>query len=219
MKTIGFFGDSFCAGREPESWCTLLADKLGAKIIHMGEPGRSIWTTFFKFNKLHGENRLPDICVLCYTEPYRLYHPDFILSANTQPVSGVDPKVYDALEQYFIHLHSYDRDELAYEYALRWFDHDVLSKIKNKTIVQTWSFRPFEQSKKDAGIKLTSGIFIDESMYALSLQHELNFGHYASGRGPTMPWGKGIINHMSAEQNKTWADKVYEAIGKNESRS
>ncbi len=216
MKTIGFFGDSFCAGKEPESWCTILADKLGAKIIHMGEPGRSIWTTFFKFNKLHKENRLPDICVLCYTEPYRLYHPDLILSANTQPVPGVDPKVYEALEQYFIHLHSYDRDELAYEYALKWFDHDVLSKIKNKMIVQTWSFRPFEQAKKDAGIKLTSGIFIDESMYALSLQHELNLGHYVTGRGATMPWGKGIINHMSAEQNKLWADKVHTAIKNNE---
>jgi hypothetical protein len=142
-----------------------------------------------------------------------LYHPSLILSANTTPIKGVDPKIYEALEQYFIHLHNYDKDELCYEYALKWFDHDVLSNIKNKTIVQTWSFRPFEQAKKDAGIKLTSGIFIDESMYALSLNHELNF---LPGRGATMPWGKGIINHMNAEQNKLWADKVYTAIKNNE---
>ena len=50
MKTIGFFGDSFCAGREPESWCVLLASKLNAKVVSWGEPGRSIWTTFFKDN-------------------------------------------------------------------------------------------------------------------------------------------------------------------------
>jgi hypothetical protein len=209
MKTIGFFGDSFCAGREPESWCVLLANQLNAQISHWGEPGRSVWTTFLKFNQLNKANRLPDICVLCYTEPYRLYHPSVILSANTEPVAGVDPKIYEALEQYWIHLHNYDKDELAYEYAVKWFDHDVLSKIKNKTIVQMWSFRPFETAGKDADIKLNSGIFIDESLYASSLTENTQAG------GVTMPWGKGIINHMSAEQNKLWADKVYTIIKNN----
>jgi hypothetical protein len=210
MKTVGFFGDSFCAGREPESWCVLLAEKLNARITHWGEPGRSIWNTFFKFNQLNRTNRLPDICVLCYTEPYRLYHPSVILSANTEPVAGVDSKIYEALEQYWIHLHSYDKDELAYEYALKWFDHDVLSKIKNKTIVQMWSFRPFETAGKDAGIKLKSGVFIDESLYASSLTEN------TPAKGVTMPWGSGIINHMNEEQNKLWADKVYTAIKNNE---
>ena len=213
MSTIGFFGDSFCAGRESESWCVLLANQLNVKITHWGEPGRSIWTTFFKFNQLNKTNRLPDICVLCYTEPYRLYHTSLILSANTEPAEGVDPKIYEALKQYWIHLHNYDKDELAYEYALKWFDHDILSKIKNKTIVQMWSFRPFETAGKDAGIKLKSGIFIDESLYASSLTENIPSG------GVNMPWGKGIINHMSKEQNKRWADKVYTAIKKNESRS
>lgn len=210
MKTIGFFGDSFCAGREPESWCVLLANQLNAQITHWGEPGRSIWTTFFKFNQLNKTNGLPDICILCYTEPYRLYHTSLILSANTEPVEGVDPKIYEALEQYWIHLHNYDKDELAYEYAVKWFDHDVLSKIKNKTIVQMWSFRPFETAGKYAGIKLTSGIFIDESLYTSSLPANTPAG------GATMPWGKGIINHMSAEQNKTWADKIFTIIKSNE---
>ena len=56
-KTIGFFGDSFCAGREPESWCVLLANQLNAQITHWGEPGRSVWSTFFKFNQLNKANR------------------------------------------------------------------------------------------------------------------------------------------------------------------
>ena len=210
MKTIGFFGDSFCAGREPNSWCVLLANRLNAQITHWGEPGRSVWSTFFKFNQLNKTNKLPDICILCYTEPYRLYHPSTILSANTEPVEGVDPKIYEALEQYWIHLHNYDKDELAYEYAVKWFDHDVLSKIKNKTIVQMWSFRPFETAGKDAGIKLNSGIFIDESLYASSLTQNTPAG------GVTMPWGAGIINHMNEEQNKLWADKVYTIIKNNE---
>jgi hypothetical protein len=183
---------------------------LNAQITHWGEPGRSIWSTFFKFNQLNKANKLPDICVLCYTEPYRLYHTSLILSANTEPVEGVDPKIYEALEQYWIHLHNYDKDELSYEYAVKWFDHDVLSKIKNKTIVQMWSFRPFETAGKDADIKLKSGTFIDESLYASSLSEN------TTSEGVTMSWGSGIINHMNEEQNKHWADKVYTAIKNNE---
>ena len=135
---------------------------------------------------------MPDISIFCWTEPYRLYHPDLILSANTIPKEGSDPKVYQALEDYWKYLHNYDKDELAYEYAIKYFDQNILSKI-NKQIVQMWSFRPFETAKKDAGIKLTTGVFIDESMFDFSK-------------------GKGSINHMTAEQNQQWADKVYEQV-------
>ena len=53
MKSIGFFGDSFCASNQPESWCNILQDKLGAdRIRWFGNPGKSIWSVFFQFNKL-----------------------------------------------------------------------------------------------------------------------------------------------------------------------
>ena len=83
-KTIGFFGDSFCAGREPDSWCVLLAKKLNANVVHWGEPGKSIWSTFINFNNFRLNNDLPSFIIFCYTEPFRLYHPKIILSANTQ---------------------------------------------------------------------------------------------------------------------------------------
>lgn len=197
MTTIGYFGDSFCAGREPESWCVLLAEKLGARVTHWGEPGRSIWTSIMKFNKLIARSQVPDISVFCWTEPYRLYHPKLILSANTQPLTGVDPNIYRSLDDYWKYLHSYDKDELAYEYAIKYFDQNVLSKI-DKNILQMWSFRPFETAGKDAGIRLTSGTFIDESMFAFSKKD-----------GDKDGWGPGTINHMTIEQNKEWADKVY----------
>ena len=200
MKTIGFFGDSFCDGREEESWCVLLADRLDALITHWGEPGRSIWSTIFKINNLIKKNVMPDISVICWTEPYRLYHPDLILSANTEPLEGVDPAIYQALEDYWKHLHNYDKDELAYEYAVRWFDQEVLSKV-NSQIIQMWSFRPFETAGKDAGIKLTAGTFIDESMFSFS-----------KSSGEKDGWGTGTINHMTAEQNKQWAEKVFKYI-------
>ena len=102
MKSIGFFGDSFCASNQPESWCNILQQKLGANRIRwFGNPGRSIWSVFFQYNKLIEQNNVPDISIFCWTEPYRLYHPSLILSANTQPLEGVDPNVYKTLDDYW----------------------------------------------------------------------------------------------------------------------
>ena len=198
MKTIGFFGDSFCASNQDESWCNILQEKLGCERPRwFGQPGRSIWTTFMHFNHLIKMDRVPHVSVFCWTEPYRLYHPSLILSANTEPLEGVDPKVYEALEDYWKYLHNYDKDEMSYEYALRHYDEHVLSKVDGE-VIQMWSFRPFETADKDAGITLTSGTFIDESMYAFS--------------GGKEAWGRGTINHMTIEQNQQWADKVYAKI-------
>jgi hypothetical protein len=143
------------------------------------------------------QDAVPDISIFCWTDPYTLYHPKHILRPNTEPFEGVDPKMYEALDQYWIHLHNYDKDEMAYEYALKHFDQNILSGV-NSEIVQMWSFRPFETAGKDAGIKLTTGTFIDESMFAFS--------------GGKDNWGKGTINHMTIEQNQQWAEKVYDRI-------
>ena len=148
----------------------------------------------FKFNKLIQQDKVPDISIFCWTEPYRLYHPNLILSANTQPLDEVDPNVYKTLDNYWKYLHNYDKDEMSDEYALKYYDQNVLSKVKSE-IVQMWSFKPFETANKDAGIKLTSGTFIDESIYNFS--------------GGKESWGKGNINHMTVEQNQQWAEKVY----------
>jgi len=199
MKTIGYFGDSFCAGRESESWCVLLSKKLNANIVYWGEPGRSVWTSMIKFNRLNQQGRLPDICIFCWSEPYRLYHPSLILSANTQPLPEVDPRVYKALDDYWKYLHSYEKDELVYEYSIKWFDQNILSNI-DKKIIQMWSFKPFETANKNIDIHLTTGTFINESMFAFSKKDGVEPGG----------WGPGTINHMTIEQNKQWAEKVYE---------
>ena len=200
MRTIGFFGDSFCASNQPESWCNILQQRLGCdRIRHFGEPGRSIWSVFFKFNELIRNNRVPDIAIFCWTEPYRLYHPELVLSANTEPLEGVDVNVYKTLDNYWRYLHSYDKDEMAYEYALRHYDQNILSQLRSE-IVQMWSFRPFETAGKDAGIKLQTGVFIDQSMFAFS-----------KNKKDRDSWGTGTINHMTVEQNQQWADQVYDA--------
>jgi len=198
MKTIGFFGDSFCASNQPESWCNILQEKLGTdRIRWFGEPGRSVWSTTFKFNKLIEQNRVPDISVFCWTEPYRLYNPELVLSLNTQPLEGVDPNIYKALDDYWKYLHSTEKDDMVYEYALKHYDQTILSKVDSE-IVQMWSFKPFETVDKDTNIELTTGTFIDESMFSFSKISAEKDG-----------WGIGTINHMTVEQNQQWAEKVY----------
>jgi len=113
--------------------------------------------------------------------------------------------MYEALEQYWIHLHNYDKDEMAYEYALKYYDQNILSGVNSK-IVQMWSFRPFETAGKDAGIKLTTGTFIDESMLAFSKSGNKDTSWKSSGRVNLCDQG---INHMTPEQNQQWADKVF----------
>ena len=160
MKTIGFFGDSFCASNQPESWCNILQEKLGANRIRwFGNPGRSIWSVFFKYNKLIEQNAVPDISIFCWTEPYRLYHPKLILSANTEPLEGVDPNMYKALDEYWKYLHSTEKDDMAYEYALN----IMIKTYCLKSTVRLYRCGVFK--RRECYIKLTTGTFIDESMF------------------------------------------------------
>ena len=62
-------------------------------------------------------------------------------------------------------------------------------------------FKPFETAGKRPEIELTTGTFINESMFAFS-----------KTAGEKDGWGIGTINHMTAEQNQIWADKVYDRL-------
>lgn len=194
MKTIGFFGDSFCADTTESSWCNIFSNKIGCgdPVCH-GSKGESIWGTFFKFNKRIKQDEVPDISVFCWTEPYRLYHPRMILTANVIPSKDEDPNVYKTLDNYWKYLHNYDKDELAYEYSLKHYDQNVLSKV-NKKVIQLWSFRPFETAKKDANIQLQTGLFVDESLYRTAMDKDKSEHKF--------------INHMSQEYNKTLANRL-----------
>jgi len=71
-------------------------------------------------------------------------------------MSGVDPNVYKTLDDYWKYLHNYDKDEMAYEYALKHYDQNILSKVSSE-IVQMWSFKPFETVSKDAASNYRQG--------------------------------------------------------------
>jgi|TARA_B100001093_G_C26502849_1_gene874073 hypothetical protein len=204
MNTIGYFGDSFCDSQNKDSWCVLLADKLKSEVTHWGRGGASIWNTFMEYEKLLQSNSLPDTLVFCWTEPYRLYHPSVPLAKGAVPYPGPDQNLWKAADMYYVYLQDYRKDELAYKYALQWFDQKELPKAQDKKIIQMWSMKPFELSGEPCDLKLQTGMFIDESM--------LMFAWGGKTPQPGFKFDIDLANHMNVEQNEQWAQKVYDRL-------
>ena len=155
-----------------------------------------------EFENALSKNSLPDVMVFCWTEPYRLYHQKLPIAKGAVPIPGEDENIYKAADMYYVHLQDYRKDELAYSYALQWFDQHVLTKARDKKIIQMWSMKPFELSGRPCNLKLTTGEFIDESMLMFAWD----------GEPKQMKFDINLSNHMTEVQNKQWADKVYERI-------
>ena len=79
---IGFFGDSFVYElSNPHSWyynyvtyLKLIKDHYNAEVVNLGVGGSSYWDSIIKQFPPH-ENNLPDVCVFCWTDSGRVYHP------------------------------------------------------------------------------------------------------------------------------------------------
>ena len=195
MKTIGYFGDSFCASRESDSWCVLLAKKLGLDTKHWGTGGASIWNTMLEFNNMR---KKPDVIVFCWTTPNRLYHHSLPLTPNAVPIPGEDHNIFDAAESYYKYLQNDEKDMLAYRYALQWFDQNELKQYKSThKIIHMWSFFPED-------ITLQSGNTLGEGMIQFAW----------GGSKPDKDYKDDLhqSNHMSSEKNQQWADKIEEIL-------
>jgi hypothetical protein len=197
MKTITFYGDSFCASDTQDSWCVILAELLNCKIKRFGVGGSSIWTSFLNFEKDQKTNDLADYMIFCWTDETRLYHPTLPLTPNNKPILGTDINIWQSAQNYYKYLSFKEKDTIAYRYALQFFDQNVLKKYdKDRVIVHMWSMMPQQ-------INLDSGIFINESCLIHSWDGNVNY----QGT-PDL----NLINHMTKTQNKTWAEKIYENI-------
>jgi hypothetical protein len=199
MSTIAFYGDSFCASDREDSWCVILADLLDSKIQRLGVGGSSIWHTFLEFERDLNANNLADHLIFCWTDGNRLYHPTLPLTVNNKPIEGTDPNVWKAANDYYRYLSFKDKDDIAYKYALQFFDQNVLKNLDiSKNIVQMWSMLPFD-------IELKSGYFMNESCLIHSWDGDITY----KGK-PDL----NLSNHMTTEQNKNWAKKVFDYIPK-----
>ena len=134
MSTIAYYGDSFCASDKEDSWCVILADLLSSKIQRLGVGGSSIWHTFLDFDKDQKANNLADYIVFCWTDSNRLYHPTLPLTVNNKPIPGTDTNIWKAADSYYKYLSFEDKDDIAYKYALQFFDQNVLQKVDEQAM-------------------------------------------------------------------------------------
>jgi hypothetical protein len=124
------------------------------------------------------------------------------LAKGAVPIPGVDSNIYKAADMYYVYLQNYRKDELAYRYALQHFDKQVLAKHSDKTILQTWSMRPFELSGNQTHLTLETGLFLNESMLMFAWD----------GEPKKVKFDINLSNHMTSAQNQAWANKILELL-------
>ena len=225
---IGFFGDSFVYElSNPHSWyynyvtyLKLIKDHYNAEVVNLGVGGSSYWDSIIKQFPPH-ENNLPDVCVFCWTDSGRVYHPkvrnlgSWLLNKHdwkdTHYKHLLNYKEYRAAREYFTHLHDYEKSQRESIAAFYHFDREVLSKIQNKTkIIHLWSFgvtnkweqeNPYYPSNVNYIYRWQSGTEIRPSLKCFSAIGRTTLNDNMSA------------NHLgSILNNKLVADMIIDAI-------
>ena len=193
IKTIGFFGDSFCSERVNhhslfygyKTYIDLLAKHYDAKIVNLGHGGSGIWDTLLiQLNPLIKKNQVPDVCVFVWTLPGRLFnrevrrlnHSD-TLHPKLHTYNPLKYRIWNAAKEFYNHLYDYEKEDIEYKAALLYIDKIVLSQLPTTTkIVHLWSAGTTAQWSNDA-VNLatypytwTHGAEIRPSLLSLSLQ-------------------------------------------------
>jgi hypothetical protein len=207
---IGFFGDSFCMEFENlhsekyqyTTYLELVKNHYSADIVHLGEGGSSVWDVIINQFPSFQDN-LPDICIFCWTDTYRLFHKDFrsltghsVLRLKDKDINENHVKhkdVFEAAKHYFLKLHDHTKADLEAKSALHYFDDYVLHKIAGKTkIFHMWSFEKYYDWKH--------GVEIDTPLVSITKLKNL---HPEEDHAP---------NHFGDQEKN---NKVFEIIKSN----
>ena len=214
---IGFFGDSFVEElSNPHSWfhgyqtyLEIIKNHYNAEIVNLGQGGSSYWDVILKqFTPFM--NDLPDVCVFCWTESSRLFHPTVRnigpwLAGNSKHIDPIGKllnyKKYNAAKQYYMHLHDQQKAEQERLAALYYFDNVVLAPIQEKTkIIHLWSFgnvlkweqeNPYYPSNITYPYRWKTGHEIHPSLNCFTL---IGCGNSESALAP---------NHFGSKENNT----------------
>lgn len=173
MKTIGFFGDSYCselkAGQGNKSletyWSTyieIIRDKLNLEVVHLGYSGSSIWDLILlQLPEFLKTNTLPDVCVLLWTEPSRIFNRDFRrISTNPRNYHEIENKEFRiTVKNYYKYLYDEELHQLQYRSALYYFDNVNLKPYRDST---KFIHLP---SNYSSGYSFSSGLTFKEDLY------------------------------------------------------
>jgi hypothetical protein len=168
LKTIGFFGDSFCeyavhqhsVDNNYKTYIQQLKEHYNLEILNLGMGGSSVWDVLInQLNPLIKANTVPDVCVFSWTHSGKLFHrtsrslhasgvlygdnqKKFDWFAKTYPKAGYnffDKTIYEAAKQYFMHLYDQEKADIEHVALMQYIDNNVLSTLNSK-IIHLWSF-------------------------------------------------------------------------------
>jgi hypothetical protein len=152
MKTIGFFGDSYCADYENEhtkkygydAYTKQIADSLGLEIVHFGVKGSSIWDTYLlQLKPFIDASVIPDVTVITWTTNGKLFnrHHRHIHLVSSFFGDEVDNDIKDAANKFYKYLYDQEKDILEYISFLQYLDNNIFSKWpEDKKVIHVWSF-------------------------------------------------------------------------------
>ena len=155
-KTIGFFGDSYCAEarnhhsiwNKYETYLSKLAKYYNATIVNQGHGGTSVWDTLLlQLQPFIDSNTVPDICVFVWTIPGRLFHRKVrrlnradTFNPKLHTFNPFKHKVWNAAKEYYTHLQDWEKEKIEYIAILRYIDQVVLAQLPATTkIIHLWA--------------------------------------------------------------------------------
>jgi hypothetical protein len=191
-KTIGFFGDSFCAEIQNhhslwfdyDTYIKKLKEYYSAEIVNLGYGGSGIWDCYLnQLKPLIDKNAVPDISVFVWSLPGRLYHRKVrrlnSADSNNPKLHTFNPiywKTWKAAKLFYQELFDWEKEELEYISALRYFDDEVLSKLPTKIIhlwatgkTNGWSNESVKPENVSYHYRWKSGVEIRPPLLGLSL--------------------------------------------------
>ncbi len=159
--TLGFFGDSFCADKITgkllpgyETYIQKLSKSY--EITNLGYGGSSVWDLLLhQLNPKIRSGNLPDVCILVWTLPGRLFHEKIrrinsssafeknkLIWHTAQDYFIPDSKaIWQAAREYYKYFSYPEKDEIEYISLLQYIDNNILpSLINNQKIIHLWSY-------------------------------------------------------------------------------
>jgi len=169
IKTIGFFGDSFCTKlNNPHSiennyqtYIEKTRDFYNAKIVNLGFGGSSVWDSLLiQLQPLINSQSIPDVCVFVWTIPGRLFDRKARCIHSSSGILGYKPEkekwfakeypgkpnpftkeLWEAAKQFYMYLYDREKEEIEHRAILEYIDNNVLTKLPQATkIIHFWSF-------------------------------------------------------------------------------
>lgn len=194
FKTIGFFGDSFCAELDSlhaddngyQTYIKMIKDHYNVSVENLGQGGSGVWDLYLnQLKPLIDKNQLPDVCVFVWSLSGRVFHRQ-VRRINSSDALNPQPHTYnkkfaavwEAAKQYYQYLYDQEKEDLEYISAIHYLDKEILTKIEGKTkIVHLWAFGKMlgwgneyvKPCKINYEYRWTTGVEIRPSLLSLSL--------------------------------------------------